>query len=57
MGIIRVDGQAAFPAHTKRVPCAGLMLGHRLRRWPNIEPALWLCKCLVFSGFPPGDYT
>ena len=24
------------------------MLGHRLRRWPNIDPALG--ECLVFDG-------
>ena len=28
------------PTNTKRSPSAGLMLVHRLRRWPNIEPAL-----------------
>ena len=28
------------PANTKRRPNAGLMLGHRRRRWPNIKPAL-----------------
>ena len=27
---------------------AGLMLAHRLRRWPNITPAL--CQCPVFAG-------
>ena len=26
------------------------MLGHRLRRWPNIEPALG--QCLVFTAAP-----
>ena len=26
----------------------GLMLGHRLRRWPNIKPTLF--ECLVFAG-------
>ena len=27
-------------ANTRGSPNAGSMLGHRLRRWPNIEPAL-----------------
>ena len=26
------------------------MLGHRLRRWPNIEPTLG--QCIVFVGLP-----
>ena len=30
------------------LPYAGLMLGHRLRRWPNIKPAVG--KCLLFAG-------
>ena len=29
-----------FPANTRRLPNAGLMLAQRLRRWPNIKPAL-----------------
>ena len=35
---------------TKQIysPNAGLMLGHRLRRWPNIKPAVG--KCLMFAG-------
>ena len=28
-----------YPANTRRSPDAGLMLVHRLRRWPNIKPA------------------
>ena len=28
------------PANTKRSASAGVMLAHRLRRWPNIMPAL-----------------
>ena len=33
------------------------MLGHRLRRWPNIEPTI--CERLVFAGkhFPYPSYT
>ena len=30
-----------------------LMLGHRLRRWPNIDPTL--DKGLVFAGTPSMD--
>ena len=29
-----------LPANTRRLPNAGLMLAHRLRRWANISPAL-----------------
>ena len=28
------------PASTRRSSNAGLMLAHRLRRWPSIKPAL-----------------
>ena len=28
------------PTNTLRLPNAGLMLGQRLRRWPNIKPTL-----------------
>ena len=30
---------------------AGTLLGHRLRRWHNIVPALG--GCVVFAGSPP----
>ena len=33
---------------TRRSPNAGLMLGHRRRRWPNINPALG--QRLVLGG-------
>ena len=33
-----------FLANMRRSPDAGLMLGQRLRRWPNIKPA-----CLVLD--------
>ena len=32
---------------------AGLMLGHRLRRWPSIKPALG--ERLVFAGLSGSD--
>ena len=35
------------PANTRLLPNAVLMLGHRLRRWPNINTALG--NCLVFA--------
>ena len=36
------------PENTSHRPNAGSILFHRLRRWPNIEPAL--CLRLVFAG-------
>ena len=40
--------QIKVPANTGRIANAGLMLVHRLRRWPNIKPAL--AQRLVFVG-------
>ena len=37
------------PANTRRWTNAGLLLGQRLRRWPNINPTL--VQRLVFAGF------
>ena len=37
-----------LPSNTKHWPNAGLMLDQRLRRWPNIKPALG--QCFVFAG-------
>ena len=37
-----------FATNTGRSRNAGSMLGHRLRRWPNIEPTL--PESLVFAG-------
>ena len=34
-----------YPANTRRWSNVGLLLGHRLRRWPNIKPAL------IFVGY------
>ena len=39
-----------IPANTRRSAIVGLMLGHRLRRWPNIKPTL--AEGLVFSVSP-----
>ena len=33
----------AAPTTTRTRPNAGSMLSHRLRRWPNIEPAPRVC--------------
>ena len=33
---------------TRHLPDAVLMLGQRLRRWPNIEPTMG--KCTMFEG-------
>ena len=41
------------PKNTGRWPSAGVMLGHRLRRWPNIIPALGLrglSFAVIWSG-------
>ena len=38
----------AYPANTSRSFNAGLMLDHRLRRWPNIKTAL--DQCIMFAG-------
>ena len=40
--------KVAVPAKTRHSPNAGLLLCHRLRRWPNSKPALG--DCLVFGG-------
>ena len=38
--IIDYHQEITYPANTRRWTNAGLMLAHRLRRWPNISPAL-----------------
>ena len=38
----------SIPVNNSHCPKAGLMLFHRLRRWPNITPALG--QFLVFIG-------
>ena len=38
--------------NTRRRPNGGLMLAHRLRRWPSIRPAL--DQRLVFAGLRAG---
>ena len=38
----------AGPANSRHWSNADLVLGHRLRRWPNIKPAL--CQCLVCAA-------
>ena len=44
-----------IPANTIHPANAGLMLGHCLRRWPNINPAL--VEHVVFAGMTMGDKT
>ena len=44
-------GRTLSPDHTSKhntLNHVGLMLGHRLRRWPNIKPTL--LQCVVFAG-------
>ena len=36
------------PTHMVRCPDAGLIVGHRLRRWPTINPAS--CQHTVLAG-------
>ena len=38
-------------ANTRYLSGVGLMLGHRRRRWANINPTLG--QSLVFAGMPP----
>ena len=40
-----------FPAKTDRLPNGVLMMGYRLRRWPNIKTPL--VKRSVFAGLRP----
>ena len=48
---------APHPANKRRLPVAGSMLVHRLRRWPNIKPTLGKltlfacqpCRCAYIS--------
>ena len=42
-------GDAHIPANTTHWNKVGLMLGHRLRRWPNIKPT-WF-QCVLFAGW------
>ena len=45
-----------FPQNTKHRPIVGLIMGHRLRRWPNIKQTFG--GCLVPVGFiAPGSIT
>ena len=37
------------PANTTHWTKVGLMLSHRLRRWPNIKPTL--VQCVLFTGW------
>ena len=39
-----------IPANTRHWPNVGSILGHRLRRWPGIEPTLYEWLCLPVSG-------
>ena len=41
-------GSRTIPANKRHWANAGSMLGHRLRRWPNIDPAL--AQCLLLAG-------
>ena len=46
-----IRAHVAAPANTKHSPSVGTMLAYRLRRWPNIVPAL--DERLVFAGTCP----
>ena len=45
---MRLAYSTDYPANTRHSPNAGTMLVHRLRRWPNIVPALG--ERLVIAG-------
>ena len=44
-----------LPTNTIHWANVGLILGHRLRRRPNIKPAL--AQCIVFAGLPQFPHT
>ena len=46
-------GRAADPACPRRSPNAGLMLGQRRRRWPNINRHWASISCRLPEGWPP----
>ena len=43
-----IASQVGYQGNTTRLPNAGLMFAHRLRRWANISPALG--KRVVFAA-------
>ena len=45
------------PCNRRRSPNAGIMLAHRLRRWPNINPAWVYCMVLAGNGIHRGCQT
>ena len=49
-GCIATTTAGALPANTRHSPNVGSMAGHRLRRWPNMEPTV--DERLVFAGLP-----
>ena len=50
LGILRLmtSGQLLQPRKHEPLPNIGLMLAHRLRRWPLIKPKL--AECVVSTG-------
>ena len=49
MSLVPAASCIIFQGNTKRKSAIGSMLGHRLRRWPNIDPKS--DSCLMFAGF------
>ena len=47
-GVRTHDLRISNPVNTRHWSNVGLILDHRLRRWPNINPIL--LQCLVFTG-------
>ena len=47
--------RANFPADTKRSANVVSMLGHRLRRWPNIETTLDERHVFAEVGYPAAN--
>ena len=50
---VPLQWDAVRPVDMKRWPGAGFMLGHRLRRWPNMKPAPGLVPSPGRTGPPP----
>ena len=50
VGLIRWPLTYRYPANTKRSPDVGSILGHRLRRRPNINPANMVSHFLLNNG-------
>ena len=53
--IVTDSDNGLIPANMRRWPTVGLLLTHRLRRWPNGKPTLG--QRLMFAGISLGANT